>query len=147
MGVSIIKKISKIIGSRQASAYLELLITLCIIFCVIATLIYIPPAYSYKQDMDFMARKLVRVVEVTGTTDSIDGLYAQLSEQMSMAPTVTWDAAYISGTRNIQIRNTFTLTLKGSYEIKVFDPMFAPPAILEIPIIVTLTGVSEAYFK
>ena len=49
--------------------------------------------------------------------------------------------------RKIQLRNTFTVNLTSSYRINVFTPINGTPVGFNIPLRVSLTGMSEKYWK
>ncbi len=43
---------------------------------------------------------------------------------MGVNPTITWNAAYISGTNKIQLRQKFTLTVHDTIDIKLIEPTY-----------------------
>ncbi len=53
---------------------------------------------------------------------------------MGVNPTIAWNAAYISGTNKIQLRQKFTLTVHDTIDIKLIEPTFTSPLVISIPI-------------
>lgn len=138
----------RVVVRRNGNTYIEAIIAVCLLFSIIATFLFLPPVYAWKQNVDTMARKLVRAVEVSGEINAdIDALYTRLSDELGIHPTITWEATYIGDTKKIQLRDTFRLTLSSEYPITIFEPTFSDPVQVKIPITVTLTGVSEVYHK
>ncbi len=140
--------VRRILMRRSGSTTVEALVAMLLLFAVVGTFLLVPPVFTHKQNIDVMARKLVRAVEVSGTIDEhIDELYNRLANELGIHPTVEWEANYIPGTNHIQLRDTFRLKLTASYPITIFEPTFTAPIQAHIPISITLTGVSEVYFK
>lgn len=138
----------KRIFNRRGSAFVEGIIVTCVLVAFISTMLLLPPVYAVRENLDYMARKMVRAVEVTGKIDSsITTLADELGEELGLDPTIEWDVDYIPGTNKIQLRDTFTLTLKANYPVTLFEPQWGTPTKVNIPLTVTLTGVSEVYFK
>ncbi len=95
---------------KQSEAFLDVLfqfaVAMSLIFCFVA--LWKP--FIYKQNMDYMAKTLVRAVEANGRIDgNITALANELKSEMGVNPTITWNAAYISGTNKIQLRQKFKL--------------------------------------
>jgi hypothetical protein len=49
--------------------------------------------------------------------------------------------------QKIQLRDTFTITMTYSYPFTIFTPSFAPPVEIQIPMKVSITGMSEKFWK
>ncbi|MBQ8766112.1 MAG: DUF4320 family protein [Clostridia bacterium] len=133
---------------KRAEAFLDVLfqfaIAMSLIFCFVA--LWKP--FIYKQNMDYMAKTLVRAVEASGCIDSdITALANELKTEMGVTPTITWSAPYISGTNKIQLRQKFTLTVRDTIDIKLIEPTFGPPLVISIPIEKKFIGISQVYWK
>jgi hypothetical protein len=60
---------------------------------------------------------------------------------------VAWDGAFLGVDSRLQIRERFTVTVRHTVRVKLFEPMFSGPIYLDIPLHKTLSGVSEVYWK
>ena len=133
---------------KRSEAFLDVLfqfaVAMSLIFCFVA--LWKP--FIYKQNMDYMAKTLVRAVEANGRIDSnITALANELKSEMGVNPTITWNAAYISGTNKIQLRQKFTLTVHDTIDIKLIEPTFTSPLVIRIPIEKKFIGISQVYWK
>lgn len=133
---------------KRSEAYLDVLfqfaVAMSLIFCFVA--LWKP--FIYKQNMDYMAKTLVRAVEANGRIDgNITALANELKSEMGVNPTITWNAAYISGTNKIQLRQKFTLTVHDTIDIKLIEPTFTSPLVISIPIEKKFIGISQVYWK
>ena len=133
---------------KRSEAFLDVLfqfaVAMSLIFCFVA--LWKP--FIYKQNMDYMAKTLVRAVEANGRIDSnITALANELKSEMGVNPTITWNAAYISGTNKIQLRQKFTLKVHDTIDIKLIEPTFTSPLVISIPIEKKFIGISQVYWK
>ena len=133
---------------KRSEAFLDVLfqfaVAMSLIFCFVA--LWKP--FIYKQNMDYMAKTLVRAVEANGRIDgNITALANELKSEMGVNPTITWNAAYISGTNKIQLRQKFTLTVHDTIDIKLIEPTFTSPLVISIPIEKKFIGISQVYWK
>ena len=133
---------------KRSEAFLDVLfqfaVAMSLIFCFVA--LWKP--FIYKQNMDYMAKTLVRAVEANGRIDSnITALANELKSEMGVNPTIPWNAAYISGTNKIQLRQKFTLTVHDTIDIKLIEPTFTSPLVISIPIEKKFIGISQVYWK
>ena len=133
---------------KRSEAFLDVLfqfaVAMSLIFCFVA--LWKP--FIYKQNMDYMAKTLVRAVEANGRIDgNITALANELKSEMGVNPTITWNAAYISGTNKIQLRQKFTLTVHDTIDIKLIEPTFTSPLVISIPIEKKFNGISQVYWK
>ena len=139
---------SRIKSECKGSVYFEVMISLMILFAVIATFLYFPPLFIKKQNIDYMGKKLVRAVEITGMVDdTIESFAQELKDTLGINPTLEWEANYIQGTEKIQIREIFELTLREEYHIKFIYISPDQDIGITIPITSVVTGVSEVYHK
>lgn len=134
--------------SRKGEAFVEILIQFAVAMSLIFCFIALWKPFIYKQNVDYMAKTLVRAVEANGRIDSsITGLANELKSEMGVNPTVTWNAPYIAGTDKIQLRSKFTLTIQDTIQIKLIEPTFGPPLVIDIPIEKQFIGISQVYWK
>lgn len=134
--------------NKSAEAFVEVLIQFAIAMSLIFCFITLWKPFIYKQNIDYMAKTLVRAVEANGRIDSeITALSNELKAEMGVTPTITWSAPYISGTNKIQLRKKFTLTVKDTIQIKLIEPTFGSPLVINIPIEKNFIGISQVYWK
>lgn len=139
---------NKVKNRKKGSAFIEVLFQFAIIMSLIFCFITLWKPFIYKQNLDYMAKTLVRAVEANGRIDGeITALANDLKSEMGVTPTVTWNAPYIAGTNKIQLRKRFTLTIRDTIQIKIVEPTFGSPLILNIPIEKKFIGISQVYWK
>ena len=133
---------------KKASAFIEIIFQFSIIMSLIFCFLTLWKPFIYKQNIDYMAKTLVRSVEANGRIDgNITALSNELKSEFGITPTVHWSASYISGTNKIQLRKKFTLTVKDTIKIKLFEPTFGNPVTIDIPIEKRFIGISQVYWK
>lgn len=139
---------NKIKTRKKASSFIEVIFQFAVIMSLIFCFITLWKPFIYKQNLDYMAKTLVRAVEANGRIDSeITALANDLKSEMDVTPTVTWSAPYIAGTNKIQLRQRFTLTVHDTIQIKIIEPTFGSPLVLNIPIEKKFIGISQVYWK
>lgn len=133
---------------KAMSQFIGVLFEIMIIMALICMFVMLWRPFMRKQNLDYMAKEMVRVVETEGRIGTeVNDLQSQLRHEFGINPTAAWNAEYIPGTNKIQIRSRFTLTLTDTVQIKLFEPSFGNPVMLNIPIKKKLTGVSQVYWK
>lgn len=136
---------------KRASVYYELIIKTVVFLTLIATAISFFGIFTSYLNLNYAARRVVREIEISGqVTSNTTALFNTLNTNLNMgdgaAMSVT--ASYFDAvSRKIQLRNTFTVNLTSSYRINVFTPINGTPVGFNIPIRVSLTGMSEKYWK
>lgn len=139
---------NKVRKRKKGSAFIEVLFQFAIIMSLIFCFVTLWKPFIYKQNLDYMAKTLVRAVEANGRIDSeITALSNELKAEMGVTPTITWSAPYISGTNKIQLRKKFTLTVKDTIQIKLIEPTLGSPLVINIPIEKKFIGISQVYWK
>lgn len=133
---------------RRADGFIGVIFQFAIIMSLIFCFIALWKPFIYKQNLDYMAKTLVRAVEANGRIDgSITDLQNQLKSELGINPTITWSATYISGTNKIQIRQKFTLTVSDTVTIKLIEPSFSAPLSIKIPVNKKFIGISQVFWK
>ncbi len=116
---------------------------------LIFTFITFWPIFIQKQNVDYMAKTLVRAVETNGRIDaSITDLQHKLEDNFNLEPdSVTWNARYIPGTNKIQIKDTFSVTIRDHAVIRIMNPTFGTPLDVNVPMEKTFIGISQVFWK
>lgn len=110
---------------------------------LVSAMIYIMQYYNAS----YLCRRVVRSIEVAGQYD-VAGTSSILSSQGNSGLEdlgAKVDAVYYSGTE-IQLRQTFTVTLTASYKITIIE-IGLKPIVLSMPIKVKVAGMSEVFWK
>lgn len=138
----------RLLKAKKGEVFIEGLFQFAIIMSLIFCFLTLWKPFIYKQNLDYMAKTLVRAVEANGRINSdISALANELKNELGIAPTISWNAEYITGTDKIQLRKKFTLTVKDTLSIKLIEPSFGPPVVIHIPIEKRLIGISQVYWK
>jgi hypothetical protein len=140
--------LKKIFIKRRAEGFIEIIFQFAIIMSLIFCFITLWKPFIYKQNIDYMAKTLVRAVESNGRIDnSITDLQNELKNELGVNPKIKWTATYIAGTNKIQIRKKFTLTLSDELALNLIEPSFSSPVVIKIPINKKFIGISQVYWK
>lgn len=138
----------RIKSKKKASMMIGIIFEFAIVMALIFCFVSLWKPFLYKQNLDYMAKEMVRTVETEGRINStVYNLQNQMEHELGINPDVTWSASYISGTDKIQIRSRFKLTLRDAVKIKLFEPTFGNPITIDIPIKKEFTGVSQVFWK
>lgn len=140
---------SKLLLCKQGSAYYELIIKTLVVITLMATVISFLSIFTTYLTLNHIDRRIVRVIELDGqVADAAYDTFYRLKEQTGLSPEMTVeDVEYCDGSQKIQLRDTFTVTMTYSYAFTLFKPSFAPPVQINIPMKVSITGMSEKYWK
>jgi hypothetical protein len=139
----------KLLLGRRGSAYYELIIKTLVVITLMATVMSFLSIFTAYLNLNHMCRRVVRVVELEGqVSDNVYDVFYRLKEQTGLSPEMTVeDVEYCDGSQKIQLRDTFTITMTYNYAFTLFKPSFAPPVQINIPMKVSITGMSEKYWK
>jgi len=128
----------------EAISFLMTTAMLVLIFAVlVSAMIYIMQYYNAS----YMCRRVVRSIEITGVYDEAEtrSLISSLSGSDMEDIQIQVNAVYYSD-RKIQLRQTFSVTLTGSYRITILT-LGGNPIALDLPITVKVAGMSEVYWR
>ncbi len=95
----------------------------------------------------YMCRRVVRSIEISGIYDETEAgdLISSMSNSDMEDIDIQVDAVYYSGNK-IQLRQTFSVTLTGSYRITILT-LGENPITVDLPIRVKVAGMSEVYWR
>ena len=140
--------IRAIAADGAGSFYIDALIGFMVFIAVTMSFLTVPEILIKKQALDHIAKTAVRRIERDGMAGA--GLYKALIElenETGLSADVSWSGPFQNADAKIQIRDRFTVSAIYTVRIKLFEPSFASPVFLDIPIRKTLSGVSEVYWK
>lgn len=143
----VVNKVRYLLRQKKGDEAVSFLMTtamLVLIFAVlVSAMIYIMQYYNAS----YICRRVVRSIEITGVYDETEtmNLINNLSGSGMEDVDVQVDAVYYSGNK-IQLRQTFNVTLTGSYKISILE-LGVNPITVNLPIKVKVAGMSEVYWK
>jgi len=145
--MAVVNKVRYLLRQKKGDEAVSFLMTtamLVLIFAVlVSAMIYIMQYYNAS----YICRRVVRSIEITGVYDETEtmNLIDNLSGSGMEDVDVQVDAVYYSG-KKIQLRQTFNVTLTGSYKILILE-LGVNPITVDLPIKVKVAGMSEVYWK
>ena len=140
----------KLLCSRKGSSYFDLMIKTLVVITLMVTVMSFLSIFTAYLNLNHMCRRVVRVVELEGqVSDRAYEVFYKLKQQTGISPEMAIeDVEYFDGQgQKIQLRNTFAITMTYHYSFRIFTPSFAPPVQIQIPMKVSITGMSEKYWK
>ena len=107
--------------------------------------------FTMYLNLNYTARRVVREIEISGkvSSDTYDLFNdMKVSTNIGSGATMSVSASYFdAASRKIQLRDTFTVVCRSSYRINVFTPIGGTPVGFDIPLKISLTGMSEKFWK
>lgn len=136
---------------KKGSAYYEIIIKTLVFITLIATAISFFGVFTTYLNVNYAARRVVREIEISGRVSSDTySLFDELKANTNMgdAASMNVSASYFNAAqKKIQLRDTFTVTVRSSYRINIFTPTGGTPVGFDIPLVARLTGMSEKFWK
>lgn len=138
----------KLLTNQSGSSYFDLMVKTLVVITLMLTVISFLSVFTTYLNLNHICRRVVRVVELEGqVSDRANDVFYRLKQQTGLSPDMTVeDVDYLDG-QKIQLRDTFTVTMTYSYSFTIFTPSFAPPVEIQIPMKVSISGMSEHYWK
>ena len=138
----------KLLSDRKGSSYFDLIIKTLVVITLMATVMSFLSIFTTYLNLNHVCRRVVRVVELEGqVSDKAYDVFYRLKQQTGLSPEMTVeDVEYCEG-QKIQLRDTFTVTMEYSHPFTIFMPSFAPPVQIHIPMKVSISGMSEVFWK
>lgn len=138
----------KFIRDQTAEGYIDVAITILIIFTLMASLLALYPIFTAQQSLNQTAKYTARIIELYGKADdetlasvTADGSFLVPG---SVAVDTEWhDAA----TKTIQLKTLFTVTLTKTVPVVILRPALGEPIVINVQITAAARGVSEVYWK
>ena len=137
-----------IIRDRTGEGYVDVAISLILIFVIVAGIFSLFPIYTTYQSLNATARQVAHVIEVCGQADEAtlalaigqDGLVST----GEIAVETDWHNA---STKKIQLKTPFTVTVSKRVLIPILRPVSGSPIGFNILISAKASGISEVYWK
>lgn len=138
----------KLFSGKSGSSYFDLMIKTLVVITLMVTVMSFLSVFTTYLSLNHICRRVVRAVELEGqVSDKAYDVFYRLKQQTGISPEMSVeDVNYFAG-QKIQLRDTFTITMTYRYPFTVFTPSFAPPLVIQIPMKVSITGMSEKFWK
>lgn len=96
-------------------------------------------------------KKVVREIEVTGkaTQSAMNSRFNEMlgsSDQLTDKSVSISNVTFMNGTRQIQLKRTFTVTGKCTYRVDLVNPGDISGFFINMPIVTRVSGMSEHYW-
>jgi Flp pilus assembly protein TadG len=140
------KYFRKLIRDQTGEAYVDVAITVLIIFTLMASLMALFPIFTTQQSLNNTARQLARTAEVIGSAADAEEIIGDLP---GLQPdTVDWDTTWQDGSlKTIQLKTPFTVTVTKQVPIVILRPALSAPIVFNITVSASASGISEVYWK
>jgi len=138
----------KLFHDRKGSSYFDLMIKTLVVITLMVTVLSFLSIFTTYLNLNHICRRVVRVVELEGqVSDKAYDVFYRLKQQTGLSPEMTVEDVNYHDGQKIQLRDTFTITMTYNHPFTIFTPSFAPPVKIMIPMRVSITGMSEKYWK
>jgi len=138
----------KFIRDQTGEGYIDVAITMLIIFVIIASLLAIYPIFTAQQSLNQTAKYMARTIELYGKADD-ETLESVTVDGNFLAPdSVEIDTEWQDAVeKTIQLKNSFTVTITRVVPIVILRPALGEPVVINVEITATARGISEVYWK
>ncbi len=138
----------KFIRDQTAEGYIDVAITMLIIFVFMASLLALYPIFTAQQSLNQTAQYTARTIELYGKADD-ETLESVTTDGAFLAPDnvdveVVWQDA---AEKTIQLKTPFTVTMTKTVPIVILRPALGEPVVINVQITATARGISEVYWK
>ena len=128
--------------------YVDLLIGSMVFIALVLSFLAVPEILAKKQELDYIARNVVRKIEREGEAGR--ALWQSVNDmrrETGVDADIELNGAFSGAGAKLQIREKFRVTASYTVRLRLFEPTFAGPVYMDVPIRKTLSGVSEVYWK
>jgi hypothetical protein len=143
------KRLFFLLDTRGAM-YVDLVISIIVIFSVIASFLFIYPLFSAQQAMNTEARTLVSVAEEAGQVNSdINTARSMIEEKTGWAADVVeWDAVWLDeSAQTVQLNDPITVIVTTKVPIPLFRAAMDGSYLINIEVKGAASGASQVYYK
>lgn len=138
----------RLIRDQTAEGYIDVAITMLIIFTLMASLMALFPIFTAQQSLNQTARYMARSVELNGKANDAT-LHSVTEDGNYIAPDsieieTEWHNA---AEKTIQLKSLFTVTITKTVPIVIMRPALGDPLVINVRISASAKGISEVYWK
>lgn len=136
------------IRDQTAEGYIDVAITMLIIFTLMASLMALFPIFTAQQSLNQTARYMVRTVELYGKADDAT-LHSVTEDGNFIVPdSIGIETQWHDGSaKTIQLKTMFTVTVSKTVPIVILRPALGDPLVINVRIFASAKGISEVYWK
>ncbi|NCB52754.1 MAG: DUF4320 family protein [Clostridia bacterium] len=145
--MAVVHRLRSLLREKKGDEAVSFLLTTAMLVFIFATLVSAMIYIMQYYNTSYVCRRVVRSIEITGQYDETETMNIVNSMAGSGLEDidVQVNAVYFSG-RKIQLRQTFSVTLTGSYKITILE-LGENPIVMTLPIEVKVAGMGEVYWK
>ena len=138
----------RLIRDQTGEGYIDVAVTILIIFTLMASLMALFPIFTAQQSMNQTARYIARTVELCGKADD-DTLQSVTADGRFIIPdTIEIETQwYNAAEKTIQLKTLFTVTVTKTVPIVILRPALGDPLVINVRITASANGISEVYHK
>jgi len=142
------KRKTSFIRDQTGEGYIDVAITILIIFTLMASLMALFPIFTAQQSLNRTVEYMVRTVELYGKAD--DETLQSVTENgnfvtpESVTVETTWEDA---AEKTIQLKTLFVVTVTKTVPITILRPAMGEPVTISVRISASAQGISEVYWK
>ncbi len=138
----------RFIRDQTAEGYIDVAITILIVFTLMASLLALYPIFTAQQSLNQTAKYTARTIELYGKADDETLAYVTAEGSFHVPNSVEIDTEWHDATaKTIQLKTLFTVTLTKTVPIVILRPALSEPIVINIQITAAARGVSEVYWK
>lgn len=145
--MAVVHRLRSLLRQKKGDEAVSFLLTTAMLVFIFATLVSAMIYIMQYYNASYVCRRVVRSIEITGQYDETETM--NIVNDMAGSGLEDIDvqviAVYFSG-RRIQLRQTFSVTLTGSYKITILE-LGENPIVMTLPIEVKVAGMGEVYWK
>ena len=136
------------IRDQTAEGFVDVAITLLIIFVLMASLMALFPIFTAQQSLNQTAKYMARTIELCGKADD-ETLQSVMDNDNFLAPdSVEVDTEWLDATaKTIQLKTPFTVIITKTVPIVIMRPALGEPVVINVQISASARGLSEVYHK
>jgi hypothetical protein len=138
----------KFIRDQSAEGYIDVAITILILFTLMASLLALFPIFTAQQSLNQTAKHMARTVELYGKADDETMQSVTENGDFIIPDTVEIDTQwYDAAAKTIQLKTPFTIILSKTVPIIILRPSLGEPLMIDVQISASARGISEVFFK
>jgi Flp pilus assembly protein TadG len=138
----------KFIRDQTGEGYIDVAVTIIILFTLMASLMALFPIFSVQQSLNQTAKYVARTVELYGKADDVTLHSVSDNKNFLVPDSVEIDTEWHdAAAKTIQLKTPFTVTITKKVSIVILRPALGEPLTIDVQITSSARGISEVFFK
>lgn len=138
----------KFIRDQTGEGYIDVAVTIIILFTLMASLMALFPIFSAQQSLNQTAKYVARTVELYGKADDATLQSVTDNKNFLVPDSVEIDTEWHdAAAKTIQLKTPFTVTITKKVSIIILRPALGEPLTIDVQITSSARGISEVFFK